>query len=68
MYVCICRAVTDRQLRLAIDSGACTRRQLAECLDGIGRVCGKCNSEIKAMIAGSAPCGKSGECGGRVSA
>ena len=66
MYVCICRAVTDLQLWVAIDSGARTRRQLAECLDGVGRVCGKCNSEIKAMIAGAARCGKAGECGGRI--
>lgn len=65
MYVCICRAVTDRQLRLAIDAGACTQRQLAECLGGVGRVCGKCNNEIKAMIAGSARCGKAGRCGAR---
>lgn len=50
MYICICRAVTDSQLKSAIEGGACTRRQLAEGL-GVGRVCGKCNEEVKAMLA-----------------
>lgn len=49
MYVCICLAVTDRQVRQAIDGGACTRKQLIECL-GVGRVCGKCNHEVKALL------------------
>lgn len=61
MYVCICRAVTDRQIRVAIDGGACTRRQLAQDL-GVGRVCGKCNADVKAMLAGAASCGKPGGC------
>ena len=54
MYVCICLAVTDRQVRQAIDGGACTRKQLIEYL-GVGRVCGKCNAEVKALLI-SAPC------------
>jgi bacterioferritin-associated ferredoxin len=49
MYVCICKAVTDTQIKQAIDSGACTRRQLFNCL-GIGGDCGKCNSHIKEMF------------------
>lgn len=57
MYVCVCRAVTDRQLRTAIEGGACTRKQLIECL-GVGRVCGKCNDEVKALLTGT---GRSGD-------
>jgi bacterioferritin-associated ferredoxin len=60
MYVCICLAVTDGQVRRAIDGGACTRKQLVECL-GVGRVCGKCNDEVKALLMG-ASCG-TGACG-----
>jgi bacterioferritin-associated ferredoxin len=60
MYICICRAVTDSQLKSAIAGGACTKKQLAECL-GVGRVCGKCNDEVKAMLAG-AGCGRPGGC------
>ncbi len=52
MYVCICLAVTDRQIHQAMDSGACTRKQLIECL-GVGRVCGKCNDEVKALLIGA---------------
>ena len=61
MYICICRAVTDRQLKTAIEGGACTRKELAECL-GVGRVCGKCNADVKAMLDG-AGCRRAGGCG-----
>lgn len=49
MYVCVCLAVTDGQIRRAIDNGACTRKQLVECF-GVGRVCGKCNDDVKSML------------------
>jgi len=49
MYVCICKAVTDAQIKQAIENGACTRRALFNCL-GVGSDCGKCNSHIKEMI------------------
>lgn len=49
MYICICKAVTDKQLHSAINNGSCTRRQLTHCL-GVGSQCGKCNKEIKEII------------------
>lgn len=49
MYVCICKAVTDSQLRTAIDKGICTRRQLMDCF-GVGKDCGKCNKEVKGLL------------------
>lgn len=49
MYVCICRAVTENQIRQALDQGLCSRRQLIKCL-GVGRDCGKCHREVKAML------------------
>lgn len=49
MYVCVCKAVTDKQIKIAIDKGACTRKQLYQCT-GAGDVCGKCTRHIKQML------------------
>lgn len=49
MYVCVCKAVTDKQIKSAIDNGACSRRQLYQCT-GAGDVCGKCSRHIKLLL------------------
>jgi bacterioferritin-associated ferredoxin len=49
MYICICKAVTDGQIREAINQGACTRKQLRECLS-VGRDCGKCNPDVRELL------------------
>lgn len=41
MYVCVCNAVTDRQIREACCNGACSMRQLNREL-GVGNCCGRC--------------------------
>jgi bacterioferritin-associated ferredoxin len=41
MYVCICRQVTDRDIRQAVSHGACHMRDLREQL-GVSTQCGKC--------------------------
>lgn len=41
MYVCICSAVTDRQIREAAQAGARTLKDLGRDL-GVGRGCGLC--------------------------
>ena len=41
MYVCICNAVTDRQIRKAIDQGASSLHDLKREL-GVASCCGKC--------------------------
>lgn len=46
MYICICRQVTDSQLRLAIDQGAKTVRHLRNSL-GVTSQCGKCANCVK---------------------
>ncbi len=51
MYVCVCKAVTDTQIKQAIDNGVCTRRQLFQCF-GVGGECGKCNKHVKELIDG----------------
>lgn len=41
MYICVCKAVTDRQIEQAVREGACSLRDLTrEC--GLGTGCGKC--------------------------
>ncbi|MDD5277092.1 MAG: (2Fe-2S)-binding protein [Methylovulum sp.] len=49
MYVCVCKAVTDTQIKNAIDKGVCTRRQLFQCF-GVGSDCGKCNRHVKELL------------------
>jgi len=49
MYVCVCKAVTDTQIKRAIDNGICTRRQLFQCL-GVGADCGKCNKHVRELL------------------
>lgn len=54
MYVCVCKAVTDTQIKQAIDNGVCTRRQLFQCF-GVGGECGKCNRHVKELLNGGRP-------------
>lgn len=41
MYVCVCNAVTDRDIGDAVAGGCCTMKHLHEQL-GIGSYCGRC--------------------------
>lgn len=41
MYVCLCKAVTDRQIREAVSSGALRMRDL-RCALGVSSECGQC--------------------------
>ncbi|MFM8331660.1 MAG: (2Fe-2S)-binding protein [Candidatus Methylumidiphilus sp.] len=56
MYICICKAVTDGQIREAIRQGACTRRELVQCLS-VGRDCGKCNADVRELLSAHKPAG-----------
>lgn len=49
MYVCVCRAVTDRVAEAAIDAGAdCVAAVTRAC--GAGDDCGACHESIQEMI------------------
>jgi bacterioferritin-associated ferredoxin len=50
MYVCVCKAVTDKQRISIIESGACTRRELTQCLGVVGKDGGKCSNEVKSLL------------------
>lgn len=49
MYVCVCQAVTDRQIREAAHDGARTLKDLRRDL-GITRDCGRCASCARACL------------------
>jgi bacterioferritin-associated ferredoxin len=41
MYICLCNAVTEGQLRECAQGGTCSLEELANSL-GIGTACGRC--------------------------
>lgn len=49
MYVCVCNAVTERQIHQAVKKGAKTVKHLKDSL-GVGAECGKCVSCAKACL------------------
>ncbi len=49
MYVCVCKAVTERQVNEAIDQGATTVKALSRQL-GVGSQCGACVGCAKECI------------------
>ena len=50
MIVCVCKAVSDRQIRQAAKCGATRVRDLARDL-GVGTCCGKCVPEAQATLS-----------------
>lgn len=41
MYICVCKAVSDKKIRQLVQEGATSVRELKQCL-GVGSQCGKC--------------------------
>jgi bacterioferritin-associated ferredoxin len=62
MYICICNAITERQIVQAAELGARTSRDLAHGL-GVGLGCGRCASCAKALLVETVAriTGRSGE-------
>ena len=56
MFVCVCRAVTDRQIRDAAQAGVCTLKDLRREL-GVTRDCGQCAASALQCLK-DADCGK----------
>ncbi|GLR14902.1 bacterioferritin-associated ferredoxin [Chitinimonas viridis] len=52
MYVCICNAVTDKQIRRAINDGCGSMRELRMEL-GVAGCCGKCAPDARALLLDS---------------
>lgn len=55
MYVCVCQAVTERQIHKAAHEGARTLKDLRRDL-GVTGDCGRCASCAKACLAEAAGC------------
>jgi bacterioferritin-associated ferredoxin len=49
MYVCLCNAVTEREVRHAVQLGADSFREVQDAL-AVGTCCGKCTSCAKGII------------------
>jgi bacterioferritin-associated ferredoxin len=49
MYVCICNAVTDREIRQCVALGAQTFEQVRECL-GVSTCCGRCEPVARQIV------------------
>ena len=49
MYVCICKAVTDKQIRRAVANGADNLYELRETL-GVGSGCGSCADHAQEIL------------------
>ncbi|MGH3699966.1 MAG: (2Fe-2S)-binding protein [Pseudonocardiaceae bacterium] len=53
MYVCICRAVTEAEVRGCIAAGACTLRDVVA-RSAAGTGCGSCVGKIVALLGSDA--------------
>lgn len=49
MYVCLCRGITDQDIKDAVENGASSYRELREQLD-LGTCCGRCAPEARAVL------------------
>ncbi|PTQ90693.1 (2Fe-2S)-binding protein [Agitococcus lubricus] len=49
MFVCVCHAVTDKQIKQAVEAGCCSYREVRDCLQ-TGTTCGRCVPETRELI------------------
>ena len=54
MYICLCHAVTERQVRECVRDGARSLDDLARKL-GVGTCCGRCRESARALLAEADP-------------
>jgi bacterioferritin-associated ferredoxin len=52
MYVCVCNAVTERDIGCAVAEGCCSLRDLREQL-GVGACCGRCTDHAREVLRDS---------------
>ncbi|MAR91476.1 MAG: (2Fe-2S)-binding protein [Pseudomonadota bacterium] len=50
MYVCLCKEITERQLRASIRQGACDFGQVKRQCNRLGGKCGKCLGEARLIV------------------
>ncbi len=49
MYVCLCKGVTDTQIRAAVEDGAGNVRAVRKAL-GVSTQCGQCACQVKDLV------------------
>jgi bacterioferritin-associated ferredoxin len=49
MYICICKAVTDQQLKQALAEGCASKRALCAKF-GVGSQCGRCAPTLREFL------------------
>ena len=49
MYVCVCKGITDSQIRAAIEDGATSLRDVHNTL-GVASQCGKCGIAARDLV------------------
>lgn len=49
MYVCLCKGITDSQIRDAVNAGAESMRQVRDTL-GVATQCGKCACDTRDIV------------------
>lgn len=49
MYVCLCKAVTDKAIKQKVAEGVCSMRELKSCL-GVASQCGKCSCQAQQIL------------------
>jgi bacterioferritin-associated ferredoxin len=54
MYICLCNAITERQIRACAESGARSLCDLESCL-GIGTNCGRCRPAASEILSDLLP-------------
>lgn len=57
MYVCVCRAINERQLRQLVRDGAHDVRAVNRC-SGLGGVCGRCVPHAQTVISDERECSR----------
>ena len=50
MYICVCNAITDREIRQCAELGAQTFDELRDCL-GVATCCGKCEGTAREIFS-----------------
>ena len=55
MYVCICKAVTEKQIQEHLSQGVDSYRELRE-RTGVATQCGKCSQDARSCLRQSQPC------------
>jgi bacterioferritin-associated ferredoxin len=52
MYICVCKAVSDKRIDRSVQAGVVTLRELSQ-QTGLGTCCGKCVGEARRQLSES---------------